>query len=75
MGIREEIIFDGRQISLEWFGADKYPKGIPISQVSVYCIDDIGKVLIVENDRGWVFPGGHPEAGRKSRRNRIQRDN
>ena len=28
-----------------------------------YCFDDILKILIIKNKRGWGFPGGHPELG------------
>lgn len=59
----EIITFDNRQISQKWLEAKKVPSDIQISQVSGYCFDEGGKILIVRNERGWAFPGGHPKEG------------
>lgn len=63
MNPTEQYIFDGRTINLTWIASETYPQDIPISQVSGFCTDDAGRVLLVKNKRGWAFPGGHPEAG------------
>ncbi len=60
---KETLVFDGREVFLEWIESEVIPKGISISQVTGYCVDDGGRVLLVKNKRGWGFPGGHPESG------------
>ena len=63
MSVKETLIFDGRKVYLEWFEAINYSKEINISQVLGFCIDKNKKVLIIKNQRGWGFPGGHPKKG------------
>jgi 8-oxo-dGTP pyrophosphatase MutT (NUDIX family) len=63
MNPKETLIFDGREVTLEWIESGSIPNGIAISQVTGYCVDDVGRILIVKNKRGWGFPGGHPEPG------------
>ncbi|HBM45390.1 MAG: NUDIX hydrolase [Parcubacteria group bacterium GW2011_GWF2_38_76] len=63
MNPKETLVFDGREVFLEWIESDKLPEGIDISQVTGFCIDNNGQILIVKNKRGWGFPGGHPEKG------------
>jgi 8-oxo-dGTP pyrophosphatase MutT (NUDIX family) len=65
MDPKETLTFDGREIFLEWVESGFIPNGVMISQVTGYCIDDAGRILIVKNKRGWGFPGGHPETGEK----------
>jgi len=65
MNPKEILIFDGREIFLEWVEADSIPDGITVSQVTGCCIDPAGRILVVKNKRGWGFPGGHPEPGEK----------
>ena len=60
---KEILIFDGRKVFLEWIESDSISSDINISQVTGYCVDDDGKILIIKNERGWTFPGGHPETG------------
>jgi 8-oxo-dGTP pyrophosphatase MutT (NUDIX family) len=63
MNPQETLTYDGRAISQEWHEADVVPSGIAVSQVTGYCFDRDGRILIVKGKRGWGFPGGHPEAG------------
>ncbi|MDD4476595.1 MAG: NUDIX domain-containing protein [Patescibacteria group bacterium] len=65
MNQKETLVFDGREVFLEWTESNSIPNNIRISQVVGYCIDNAGKILIVKNKRGWGFPGGHPEIGEK----------
>ncbi|MBN1585367.1 NUDIX domain-containing protein, partial [Candidatus Uhrbacteria bacterium] len=59
----ETHIFAGRRIHLEWHESDTYPNDIPVSQVTGFCVNERGDILLVKNRRGWGFPGGHPEGG------------
>lgn len=61
MNQKETLVFDGREVFLEWIESESIPKNTKISQVVGYCIDGTGKILIIKNKRGWGFPGGHPE--------------
>lgn len=63
MSVKETLIFDGREVYLEWFEAADYPKDVKISQVVGFCVNENGEILIIKNKRGWGFPGGHPETG------------
>ena len=63
MSVKETLTFDGREVYLEWFELADYPKDISISQVVGFCVNKDGEVLIIKNQRGWGFPGGHPESG------------
>ncbi len=63
MFIREQLTFAGRDLILIWHESDIIPKGKKISQVSAFCLDRNGNVLIIKNEHGWGLPGGHPEAG------------
>lgn len=63
MNIKETISFDGRNIDLEWVETREIPESIKISQVTGLCVDENNEILIIKNDRGWGFPGGHPELG------------
>lgn len=58
---QEIIIFDGRDINLEWNDSETFPDGVHISQVTGYCVNEDGHLLLVKNKLGWGFPGGHPE--------------
>lgn len=57
------IIFEGREVFLEWVESDFFPGDIKISQVVGYCLDDNNRILIVRDEGGWGFTGGHPEPG------------
>ena len=59
--VSEIIVTKGIRVKISWF-----PRGkkIPprVTQVSGYCFNKKGEVLIVKNKNGhWNFPGGHPE--------------
>jgi len=58
---QETLTFDGRGIKLEWNDSETFPEGVQVSQVTGYCVNDDGQLLLVKNKRGWGFPGGHPE--------------
>ena len=72
MNPTEKFIFDGRAINLTWVAASVYPTEISISQVSGFCMDNAGRVLLVKNKRGWAFPGGHPENGESPEKTLIR---
>jgi ADP-ribose pyrophosphatase YjhB (NUDIX family) len=59
----EVIVFDGRRVTLRWHEASELPTDLRVSQVSGFCVDGTGNVLVVRNARGWGLPGGHPESG------------
>ena len=63
MSLSEKSTFAGRDLTLTWHETNKLPTGKQISQISAYCLDDQGRVLIIKNKHGWGLPGGHPEAG------------
>lgn len=65
MNSKETLVFDGREVFLEWIESESVPENIKISQVVGYCFDDAGRILIIKNKRGWGFPGGHPEPGER----------
>ena len=63
MAISEQSTFDGRNLTLTWHESRQIPEGKNISQVSAFCLNDGGQVLIIKNKHGWGLPGGHPERG------------
>lgn len=58
---QEILTFDGRDIKLEWNDSETFPEGVQVSQVTGYCVNEDGHLLLVKNKHGWGFPGGHPE--------------
>lgn len=58
---QETLTFDGRVIELTWNDSKTFPEDIQVSQVTGYCVNEDGHLLLVKNKRGWGFPGGHPE--------------
>lgn len=63
MSISEQSSFAGRDLTLIWQESDQIPENQKISQVSAFCLDSKGQVLIIKNRHGWGLPGGHPEEG------------
>jgi len=63
MGVKEKLLFNNREVYLEWFETQNYPRDINISQVLGFCLNKNKKILIIKNQRGWNFPGGHPKKG------------
>lgn len=63
MSVSEKSSFAGRDLTLIWHESGQIPEGHKISQVSAFCLDSKGRVLIIKNKHGWGLPGGHPESG------------
>jgi len=63
---QESIDYKGRTIKMHWYESFDFPKGIPVSQASILCLDQAHEVLLIKNQNGrYNLPGGHPEAGEK----------
>jgi len=64
MSISGKSTYNGRDLTLVWYESNQIPTGKKISQVSAFCVDNNGDVLIVRHEKqGWCLPGGHPEDG------------
>jgi len=61
MIVSEIINYGHTKAKLAWFD-NNHELPSPITQVTGYCFNKQGKILIARNKRGhWVFPGGHPK--------------
>lgn len=53
--------------TFSWNEATSYDELSPITQVSGFCFDENGNILLLRQtevpDKKWNIPGGHPEAG------------
>lgn len=65
--IAEKSEWKGHDLTLYWIRTDKHKLISPIWQVSAFCFDEEGQILLIRSSDGmkWVIPGGTPEEGEK----------
>lgn len=59
--IRTIIKHQDRTFVLTWHETTDFSKIKPITQVYGVCFDDKGKILIINIEKDWLLPGGHPK--------------
>ena len=64
MTVTEQLMWDGRLLTLSWSSAPVQPPRELVTQASGVCFTGDGKVVLVAGvDQCWALPGGHPEPG------------
>lgn len=63
--VSDKIIWKGDEVSNTWVRVSSYGSLSPVCQVSGFCFDSEGKVLLVREpgEDFWMLPGGTPEDG------------
>ncbi|HEY4690124.1 MAG TPA: NUDIX hydrolase [Anaerolineae bacterium] len=64
MPIREDLIWEGRTLHVEWLGAPFMPPLESVTQAGGVCFTSGGQIVLVAGQSGqWALPGGHVEPG------------
>ena len=62
--IREDLVWEGRTLIVEWLAAPFTPPIEQVTQASGVCFTRTGKIVVVAGHLGeWALPGGHVEPG------------